>query len=274
MITLDNNPQNSNNSVILDAVDTEFFNRINNGITLYGQLPYSIPRNLIIDCIKRAARYFYEWYPGVTKPTYYVASLSDFINTKNEITTGAVNKTITEKSRFLNLSHRISVVRKIHEPGYGYNFQDMVDETYSNQGLSSGDKRHTGIDNNLFFTELTTKMVEVNMIQAMMGTTIAFKFNQHDKTLYLKSAPKSDKVLIECKSNVHIHNLYNDSFFERLVMGYSKRELKRLIAGHTFELPGGVVLNADEICNNLEDIESVEEKIKLMSTMGDIIIKR
>lgn len=274
MIELANNPQSNNNQVVLDAVDTEFFNRINNRITMYGQIPYNIPKMLIIDCIKSAARYFYELYPGVTKPTHYLVKLSDFDSVRSEISTGHADKTIQERSKFLKLSHRISVVRKIHEPKFGYNFHDMIDETYSNQGHLSGDKRHTGIDNNLFFTEITSKMVEVNMINAIMGTTIAFKFNQQDKTLYLKSAPRFDNLLIECKANVHIHNLYNDPYFERLVLGYSKRELKRLIGGHTFELPGGVVLNADEICNNLEDIETVEEKIKMMSTMGDIIIKR
>ena len=57
-------------------------------------------------------------------------------------------------------------------------------------------------------------------------------------------------------------------------MANTKKELKRLIAGHTFNLPGGVTVSADEICNNLDDAENVENLIKSSSGVGDIIMKR
>jgi len=274
MITLINNPQNPNNNVNLDEKDLEFFNRINNNITLYGQLPYNIPQQLIIENIKSAARFFYEYHPMVTKPVFYVLTLDKFEDKQYLISTGDSTKNINQFEKIIKLSPRIKVVRKIYDNDQGHNWDDLIDESYSNGPIGLTYGANGGIDSQLFYTEITTKMVEVQALTSMMTTTITFKYNQFDNTLYLRTKPKTDQILIECKATVHIHNLYNNPYFERLVLGYSKRDLKRLIAGHTFQLPGEVTINAEEICNNLEDIETVEQLIKSQSTAGDIILKR
>ena len=68
--------------------------------------------------------------------------------------------------------------------------------------------------------------------------------------------------------------LYEDNYFERYVIANVKRELKRIIGSHTIPLPGGATLNVDEICNNIEDAENIEEKIRAMNGTGDIISQR
>lgn len=271
MISLSNNPQNPGNDVKLDNNDSAFFNEVNNNITLYGQLPYNIPQKLIIDCIKDAAKYFYEWHPAMTKPAYYYVDFNKAFT--NTLQTVEPTRSIKQRGIILPLSPKIAVVRKIYESKNSANYQDLIDETFINSG-SNRLSSTVGIDKNMFFTEIATRMVEANMIENILGTTIAFKYNHFDNVLYLKTIPSSNSLMIECKAFVHIHNLYRNSYFKRLVVGYAKRQLKRLIGGHTFELPGGVTLNADEICNNLDDIETTENIIKSMSTVGDIIMER
>lgn len=269
-ISLDNNNQNDGNDFALDAVDISFFNEINNDITIFGQLPYNIPKALIVNCIIDAAKYFFEWHPRVDRPAFYLVDVNHkFINELIEHDGPSYKK----GGVTLPMDPSISVVRKIHENKNTFGFQDMIDENYSNSTIGNRSST-TGINSNMFFTEIATKMVEINMINSILGTTIAFRFNQFDNTLYLKTLPKSETVLIECKAKVHIHNLYRNPYFKRLVLGYSKRHLKRLIGGHTFELPGGVTLNADEICNNLDDIETVEALIKASSSAGNLILER
>lgn len=273
-ITLNNNPQNHLNNIELDSYDIQFYNEISNEITLYGQIPYTIPKPAIISSIIDAARYFFEWHPRADKPAYFLVDTNkDFINGLVVNSQSNGNK-LVQRGVWLPLNKNISVVQKVYEAGDVYNFSEVVDENFSNAGIGMGYSQNFGINTNLFFTEITTKMVELQMLKSILSTTITFKFNQHDGILYLKTLPKSSSILIECKAHIHIHNFYNNPYFKRMVLAKCKKKLKRLIAGHTFELPGGVTLNADDICDNLEDEERVEDIIKAQSTTGNIIHKR
>jgi hypothetical protein len=58
------------------------------------------------------------------------------------------------------------------------------------------------------------------------------------------------------------------------VIANVKKELKRILGGHVFPLPGDVTISAEEICNNIEDAADVETIIKAGGGVGDIIVKR
>ena len=120
------------------------------------------------------------------------------------------------------------------------------------------------------------------MARAIAGTTRAWRvfgtavvFHYSNLTHKIRFAtPVFSNLVLECIINIDVQNLYNDDLFIRHTIGRTKQELKRLIAGHVFELPGGTTLNAEEICNNLEDVENVENTIKAGSGIGDIIMSR
>ncbi len=268
MIQLNNSNQNPLNNIKLDKHDAYFVNKINNEITLFGQIPYTVPQQIIVQSIIDAADYFYMWWVQATRKKFFICDVDkSFLNTYNLIT--------TERKVSLPLSRNISVVNKIYEPESGANFTEMVADYASSSAEDFGyNTQAHGINRNIHFQEIATKMVEINAINNIFGTTIAFNFNQEECVLYLKTLPKSNTILIDCDANIHVHSLYRNNYFKRLVVGYTKRHLKRVLGSHTFELPGGVTLNVEEICNNLEDIENVEEKIKISSTVGNIIVKR
>lgn len=265
-----NNDLTSNktfNPYSINESDSLFINLIQNRITGYGQIPYTVPTNLIIDVIKSSAKYFYQWYPLALHHSFFAIKTSDVIKK-----TGYVD--FTKSS--VKLNKRIKVILKIHE---AINYLGRADDfnAFDTQNVISGSALQTngsGIDNNMFLIENAVKMVEISAIQQMFKTIVSFRFNMYTHELIFKKMPTANSVVLDCLVCNDITALYEDIFFERHVIANVKRELKRIIGTHTIPLPGGATLNVEELCNNIEDAENIEEKLRAMNGTGDIISQR
>ena len=240
---------------------------MSNRITAYGQIPYTVPIQLIVDMIKAAAKYFYEWFPSALYHTSYLIN-------KNEI----------EKYRGFNgfntnqiiISPKIKNINRVYEINDNY-IKDTDWTSFSMQSMITGgfiEMNHPiGINNHLLMIENAVKMVEINAIKNMFKTNVPFSFNHRSNVLEFRVIPKNH-LLLDVDAALDVDKLYNDPYFERYVIATTKRELKRIIGSHTINLPGGATLNVDEICNNLEEIQEIEQQIKAMNGMGDIINRR
>lgn len=256
--------QNQNNQNELSQIDRNFVNSIVNKISLFGQLPYAIPVPMIVEVIKSSARYFYKYHANAWKQSYYTIKKEDIIHFA-----GCDNFNVIG----LTVNPRIRIVKEVYEA----NVQEIASITgamYDSSKYGKKDDMYgSSINNNLFIIETSVKLVEARAFDNIFSARMPFEFSVNTHELVLKRAPKADLVLDVSVDN-EINSLYNDSWFERHVLANCKRELKRLIAGHTFNLPGGVTVSAEEICNNIEDAEKVEDLIKASSGVGDIILKR
>ncbi len=258
------NIQNQNNGDDLSQIDRNFVNTIVNKISLFGQIPYSIPVPMIVEVIKSSARYFYKYHANAWKLTYYKIELTDIIQFA-----GSDNFTYLG----LTVSPRIRVIKEIYEANVTSTtsiISSMYDTAKYNQ---KNDMYGSTVNNNLFIIEASVQMVESRAFDNLFSAKMPYDYSSNTHELILKRKPTASLVL-ECYADNDISSLYNDAWFERHVVANSKKELKRLIAGHTFNLPGGVTVSADEICNNLEDATDVENLIKAGSGIGDIILKR
>ena len=253
---------NLQNQTQLSQIDSNFVDNIINKITLFGQIPYSIPKLMVIEVIKSSARYFYKYHSNSWRKSYYLIKKEDIINYAGSDNFIFIGLTINPEIRLINEIYEANM------PDAGSTSAAMFDSAkYGNDLYGSS------VNNNLYMIESTVKMVEARAFRNMLSSRMPYDFSPNTHELLLKRAPKADLVLDVSRDN-EISSLYNDAWFERHVMANTKKELKRLIAGHTFNLPGGVTVSADEICNNLDDAENVENLIKSSSGVGDIIMKR
>ena len=70
------------NPYSVNEQDINFINLVQNKITGYGQIPYTVPTNLIIDVIKSSAKFFYQWYPLALHHSFYAIKKSDIIKVR------------------------------------------------------------------------------------------------------------------------------------------------------------------------------------------------
>jgi len=255
---------NTNNQSSLNQIDRNFVDTIINKITLFGQIPYSIPVPMVVEVIKSSARHFYKYHANAWKKSYYVIKQQDILKYAGTDNFQYLGLTVNPKIRIINEIYEANVSDITSISGAMYDSAKYGEKT---------DSYGASVNNNLYIIEATVKMVEARAMDNMLSSRMPYDYSTNTHELLLKRAPKADLVLDVYMDN-EINSLYNDSWFERHVLAGCKKELKRLIAGHTFNLPGGVTVSADEICNGIEDIEKIEDLIKASSGVGDIIMKR
>lgn len=267
MISL--NTPNQNNKLALTIQDRAFVDLIQNRITMYGEIPYSLPELMIVDLIKSAAKLFLQYWHGATETSFYRLENYDI-------------KQYAGTDKFQTLSvkidPRIRTVRAIYETNsnqgrYSYDDGDKY-ETGTIAGASANRPELNGINNNLYLLEFAIKMTEQKAYDNIFSSSLPFDYSFETNTLLFKRQPTGTSIVLKVAKAVHIHQLYNNTFFERYVIANAKKELKRKIGSHTIELPGGATLNTDEVCAGMDDAETVEGIIKASSGIGDIILKR
>lgn len=254
------------NTLQLTAEDRLFIDSIINRLTLFGQLQYKIPEKMIIECIKMAARFFYDNYTKAQYTTFIVIRKKDIIDFATE------NNTISSTGTMIKLNPRVRLVKDVYILNDGKDLAssyDLIQNIMILQHASPYNTDVLGINQNLYILEAACKMMEENCVKSVFGKAYPHNFSILTKELRLFDTIRD--LVLECWMDVKLSVFYNDSLFDRYVYGICKRELRRLLASHTIPLPGDATINPDEICNNLEDIETVENIVKASSGIGDIM---
>jgi hypothetical protein len=264
------------NEIRLSANDREFVDRINNRITVFGQIPYTVPERLIVEVIKSAARYFYKFdsKTWARKIIYLLsADLKRYLDdVRQEGEAPLAEMSGKSVNIGIQLARNILVVRGVREMQQTRNNELTEAMDLTTYGGTAG---AIGINNNLFIIERACVAQERKVVDSVFKSTIMFDYAPGTAFLTIFNKPEEGlSLMLDVEKAIDIENLYQDSYFERYVLALCKRELKRVLGGHVFELPGGVTMNADEICNNLDDAEKVEDILKAGGGIGDIIMKR
>jgi len=261
MITI-NNPRPS---IELTPQDRDFVDSIDNRITMYKQIPYTVPTPLIVAIIQQSAKLFYRYYYRSQESVFY------YLPTKEIKGQGPLlgnNDPNHYKGFGVYLPGNVNVVREIYQvnvPTLATSLEILTGAQYSQQSR--------GINNSLFIIENACRLIEQQNMRSILGVTIPFTYHQASHRLMLFGVA-DDNLMLQCDTNIDVQLLYNDDLFYRHVLARTKQELKRMIASHTVQLPGDVTLNAEEICNNIEDGDKVEDILKASSCVGDIILQR
>lgn len=274
MITV-NTPQN----VELSEYDYQFIELVDNRITGYKQIPYTVPTQLIIDMIKTCAKYFYKrnwrcgqrsfWYLDKKEVERYIKNF------------GGDDR--VSQSYSVVLPQPIRNVEDIMEVGarIGYNNDSSNSEFDYSYGVSSPiyyqsspyGQTLIGINQMLYTTNYAVRLVEQTNMQSIFFQSVPFNFNIITKRLTIhKDIEKS--FVLRCIVDIQLQYLYEDEQFQEYVIAKTKKELKRTLGSHTIELPGGATMNVEEICNDLDVIETIENDLKQASGVGDILMIR
>lgn len=279
MITINS----ENIQITLTVQDKQFVDMVNNRITIYGQIPYTVPSKLIIDVIRDSARMFYRMgYYKSQQTAFYLLNKSEILKLSQEgsefLKPISTDPTFASNNNFkgyaIPLPGFINNVMEIYETNKESSTSiELIANIQGTQRSSPYGSSIAGVNSSLYMIEAVARLSQEQNIRSILGEAIPFSFNTTTKTLMIFKEVKKNHLL-KTICNVDIQYLYNDDLFIRHVIGRTKQELKRLIASHTIQLPGDTTLNADEICNNLEDVEKVEEILKAAGGVGDLILMR
>lgn len=226
----------------------ELIQQVNDEITVSGSLPYSIPQKEMERIIGQAENWFYVNYGPSVETSYYVLS-RDLFSQKEWKST-----------------------RSVLLPDCVISIQDVRD--FRGGGiLGSVDKDFA--DNRLIASELflspfqsddlvlrTAQYSYWDLTQCFLLERYAFDFNRNTKRLKILGRDPKRNVYIQTYVKIEDYKLYDDWFFQRYVCGQAKVSLGRLLGTFTFNLPGGIQVDASTIRDEgKEEIEAVLQKI-------------
>lgn len=263
----------------LTTEDAEFVQYVLDEITIYGQLPYKVPKKAIVSKIVEAAKFFYK--------NYWRANVSDIWGL---IKKEDIKKFLTDNgstplreviSYHVNLPPKVRNVTRVFDRGNqidiskyssGGNLTESLSWNTSYYSTTNGGNLLFGIDRQLYVTQAICQITNNNVFESCCSVMVDYHFNPVTKDLFINNELKTD-LIINYKQDVDLKFLYKDELFSRYVIAKSKAVLRRIIGSHTIDLPGGGTLNVDEVCDT-DDIEKVEEIINQGKGIGDIIIQR
>lgn len=260
-------------NITLVQDDTDFISLVRNRITMYGRIPYDIPQQLIIDIIKESARLFFKHDFRSTSRVFMQIRKEDILDFRKN---NPINNYEQLRGYGLILPGYVQVVKEVYRVNVT-NIITVEEITEISVGIirtSPYGSSLAGINSSMYNLAATCKMVEQTAYQSLLGRSVSANYSPSTQHLFINEPEIENGFILECLVNVPIQNLYQNDLYIRHVIGRCKQELKRLIGGRSINLPGGVTVNAEEICNNLEDIQTVEDILKAGDGIGDIIMFR
>ncbi len=278
----------NNPTIELSQADNDFISMVNNRLTVYGQLPYTVPVMLIVDVIKESARFFFKDYQRSYETVYGYISKDDITNyiTDNGQSDIGGDPTFREVLSFaVKLPPQVRNVTEIYETnvsGATPTMANIINASAFNGEIAfnymssstSGGNSISGINNSLYIIEKTVRIVQNQAFKTVMSRMVPFNFNTITKMLLIHQK-LTNNFVIKYKKDIELQNLYMDDLFCRYVTARCRQELRRLLGGHSIDLPGNVTLNAETISEGCDDeVNDIREKIASQSGIGDVILRR
>lgn len=221
---------------------------VNNEITGSCSLPYSVPEREMERIITQALNWFYVNYGASVEMQYYVIPKQWWYDPE------------FKKTRSVLLPDCVITVTEVKEMNGGGRLGTVDADFYDNRLLAA----------ELFLSpfasdDLVLRAAQYSywdLTQAFLLERVSFDWNRNTKRLKIIGRNPKRDVALQTYVKIEENKLYDDWFFQRWVTAQAKISLGRILGFFTFNLPGGVQVNADTIKEEgKEELEEIKQRI-------------
>jgi hypothetical protein len=226
----------------------ELIEMVNNEITGSCSLPYSVPEREMERVIDQALNWFYVNYGPAVETQYYV------------ITKDWFQQEDFRKTRSILMPDCVISVYEIREIQGAGRLGTIDADFYDNRLLAA----------ELFLSpfasdDLVLRAAQYSywdLTQAFILERVSYDFNRNTKRLKIIGRNPKRNCAVQTYVKIEENKLYDDWFFQRWVTAQAKISLGRILGFFTFNLPGGVQVNADTIKEEgKEELEQIKQRI-------------
>lgn len=231
----------------------ELIQEIEDALNFSCALPYNLNPEEIKRIIKRAKAWFYDNYQYAVEERIFI--LANQIFQHEEFM----------RTRQIRLPQSIVTVYEVREVG-GYGISGNPDRDFSDSKLLGSELLLSPfVGDNLVYR--TVMYSYFDLAKAYLLNTFAFKWNKNSKYLTIlgRDPGRSGRngsqqgqlaqgfgvggtdVYIRCFVALNDDDLFNDELFVRYCIAKCKIALANMLSVFTYNLPGGVAINAGEI---------------------------
>lgn len=264
----------------IDEVEclNDFVESIQNELSVNGSIPFTIPAESIAQLTKNAKTMFYKMYEDASEEMFIAipekelhkkAFSSGVGHMKGE---GDKNVLKDRRGTYTLPEGVVSVVGVYSIGGWsgeaGWNTgllgKNAGDVSLHRMVYQSVYDRTMAVsaDNTMYY--VCTEAF-LDMSRQIFQNMISFRYNRLTNNLrFLGELPQGD-VILDVLVRVPDCDLYNDELFRRYVMAECKVQLGRILGAFSFQLPGNISVNVEQIAN-----EGSTEKEQIIQELKDM----
>jgi hypothetical protein len=226
----------------------ELFQTVNDEITVSGSLPYSIPAKELERLLAQAENWFYVNYGPSVETTYYVLPRNLFASSEWKAT------------RSVALPDCVVSIQDVRD-FTGGGILGTVDQDFSDNRLIASELFLSPFQSDDLVLR-TAQYSYWDLTKAFILERYAFDFNRNTKRLKILGRDPKKNVFILCYTKIEPYKLYDDWFFQRYMTAQAKMSLGRLLGTFTFNLPGGIAVDASSLKDEgKEELEQIKQQI-------------
>ena len=274
-------------STLVDCSDIEaveclndFVESIQLEISVAGMIPFTIPADVIAQLVKNAKTMFQKMYEDFTEEMFLILPESEIQKKKfnkgipkiNGVDKGK-NAIKDTRGAFMLPEKVVSVVGVYEiggfegEAGWGGMLLGKHTGDISLQNLlyqNAYDRSLAIAADTTAYYVATESFLDIS--RQIFQHPITFRYNRLTNNLrFLGELPRKD-VIVDVLVAIPDCDMYNDDLFRRYVIADCKANLARVLGTFTYQLPGNVNINVDQIANEgNSEKESIIQEIKDMS---------
>ena len=221
---------------------------VNDEITGSCSLPYSVPEREMERIINQALNWFYVNYGPAVETQYYVIT-KDWFQTKE-----------FKATRTLLLPDCVISVFEIREINGGGRLGTIDADFYDNRLLAAELFLSPFASDDLVLR--TAQYSYWDLTQAFILERVSYDFNRNTKRLKIIGRNPKRNCFVQAYAKIEENRLYDDWFFQRWVTSQAKMSLGRILGFFTFNLPGGIQVNADTLKEEgKEELAEIKQRI-------------
>lgn len=226
----------------------ELIQLVNDEITGSGALPYSVPERESERIINQALNWFYMNYQYSVETQYYVIERRWFEDPE------------FKKTRSILLPDCVVSVFECKEVTGGGRL-GTIDKDFGDNRLMAAE---------LFLAPMasddlvmrTAQYAYWDLTKAFILERVRFDYNSNTHRLKIQGRDPKKNLFLMTYVKIEENKLYDDWYFQRWVTATSKLSLARILGFFTFNLPGGVTINAGDLKDEgKEELEELKTKI-------------
>ena len=247
----------------------EFYEDLNDRITVGCQLPFSLPEKALDSIVKYAAKWFHRNWVDAVDNIYMLIPGQTLLNNEEF--------KLTRKITLPKCIYSVNAVAKdkyAKQKTNGYPDFSFDKYIYSNWGVNGG---FAGVEDTTQSDAVMGYVIASSwgdLSYHILNYPISYSFNRNTHKLFLKgSLENTPDFLLECDVRVPDEALYELDLFYDYCLAHAKIELANILGSFGMTLPGNATINYDRYADQGNTLlEQVKEEVRSMRGGSDFFL--
>ncbi|WNN12432.1 neck protein [Chryseobacterium phage MA9V-2] len=250
------------------AADLAFLQKIQNMITINGQLPFQVPIDNIPIVVEQAAEWYFRHCEDAVEIKWLMIDTNDLRRNGNFNLDIRLPHRILSVNQVKGINPNTSFTMMPYSYNLAFRYETMFMTAAAWSNTSVGGYAMNAINkvySNRFYDNIGDSMIAIQAqgdINSIFSKHYYHSYNRNSRTLRFLSDVPTSNIVLEVYERLCLQDLYDDDRFTRYVVGMCLKNITRILRVFGFKMPGGIEIDPSEYKEwGQELIDEVKEEL-------------